>query len=201
MTIQECCGGISSDNTDITEGSTPYMIRKCINKDSWSKNNCAENCCDMDSYCIPTEQGGFCYNSNDNKYFTYRGGGRINQDGLRDESNEKFFITEVNARHQYPYMHNNEFEFETEHSRSEFDDRRYDRSYVQAKRDILNNYMENNIKNQNTDFKKDTTVVNQPFMTPTTNVILLIIIIFVVICLINYIATVNKFRRLKYMFY
>ena len=201
MTIQECCGGISSNNPDITEGSTPYMIRKCINKDKWSKNNCSDNCCDIDSYCIPTEQGGFCYNSNDNKYFTYREGGRINEDGTKDESNEKFYITEASARNQYPYMHNDDFEFETKHSRAEFDDRRYDRSYVQARRDILNNYMDYNILNQDTDYKKDTTIIDERFMTPTSNVILLIIIILIAICIINYVATINRFKRLKYLFY
>ena len=203
MTIQECCGGVKSNNADITEGSTPYMVRRCLNKNEWNKNECSNNCCDSGSYCIPTEQGGFCHNSNDNKYFRYRTGGTIDNEGSQQTENEKQFLTETEARRQYPYLHEDEFPGTRldDRSRHQFDDRRYDRSYVQAQRDLVNRYMENSIEGENTDYKKSTEYSSSTMFTPTTNVIILILVLLVVVGIINTVVMRNKMYRYRKLFF
>tara|TARA_B110000977_G_scaffold198807_1_gene284540 strand:- start:440 stop:1057 length:618 start_codon:yes stop_codon:yes gene_type:complete len=205
MTIQECCGGINSNNADITEGSTPYMIKRCLNKNEWNKNQCSSNCCDSDSYCIPTEQGGFCQNRNTNKYFRYKTGGLIDNMGIRTSTNEKQILTETEARRQYPYSHEDEFPYGrlNDVSRNQFDDRRYDRSYAQAERDIVNRYMGNQIKGTETEYKRSTEYLKEPLFkfTPMVKMIILIVILIIAISILNTVITRNKMYRFKRLFF
>ena len=71
MTYQTCCGGISSDDPNVKEGSgPPYMFRNCFAAPSseWSKTQCKNHCCNRDGggpsgnlgSCVPTEDGGYC---------------------------------------------------------------------------------------------------------------------------------------------
>ena len=144
-----CCGGISSNNRDITEGEAPYMFRKCLKTDIWNKSECNKDCC-SGGRCIATEQGGYC--KVNNRYFYYRaiGGGA---------EKEKVFLPTDEAHSQYPYKSDEEFPYGRSSSpgrpsRHEFDDRRYDRSYAQAQRDIVNRFRENTILHETSDSKE-----------------------------------------------
>ncbi len=200
MTIQECCGGIMSDNPDVTEGSVPYMIRRCMNKDEWNKTQCGDNCCDSNSHCIPTEQGGFCHDTSRNKYFRFSTGGSYNSDGIMVTDNEKQFLTENEARSQYPYSHeNNDSILFSSNNRMQFDDMRYKRSYSQARRDIVNEFMNKNILGTGKGKGKGNNNNNE-FFTPIEKIIILIVLVFICICLINYVNTTNRFNRYRKLF-
>ena len=67
MTVQTCCGGISSDDQNMNTGRMPYMIRNCYSDPEWSLISCQENCCDKNRYdggskgqCVATQDGGYC---------------------------------------------------------------------------------------------------------------------------------------------
>lgn len=191
--MTECCGGISLDNPDMKEGAlsmggVPYMIKNCIQDDSnWSRTQCNNSCCQGEGYCIPTQQGGFCHNSEENRYYRY---GTPPSGGTVKETQ---YLYEVDARRQDPYKHSNDVFSELG---SSFTSRRDERSYAQAQRDILNKFMENNIKDQDT-----TGHLNKSVFTPTTNVIILILVLVVAISIINTVITRNKMWRLKRLFY
>ena len=80
MTYQTCCGGISSDDPNVKEGSgPPYMFRNCFAAPSseWSKTQCKNHCCNRDGggsnkdlgSCVPTEDGGYWkYDDDKEKY-------------------------------------------------------------------------------------------------------------------------------------
>jgi hypothetical protein len=144
MTIQTCCGGILSNNRDVTESEAPYMFRKCLRyPEDWNKVQCSEDCCEDGGYCTTTENGGYCKDSS-NRYYYYR-------------NNEKIAISGESAHNQYPYHHSDVYPYPRHEGRHHFDDRRYDRSYAQAQKDLLNEYREYSILHQDTSLKKSIT--------------------------------------------
>ena len=196
--MTECCGGISLDNPDMKDsalamGGVPYMIKNCIEDDSnWSRTQCNNSCCGDGGYCIPTQQGGFCHNSEDNRYYRYGippSGGTVK---------ETQYLYEVDARRQTSYNHSNDLFSELGAS---FSSRRDERTYAQAQRDILNKFMENNIRDQDTQYKRSSGYLNNSALTPTTNIIILILVLVVGISIINTVITRNKRWRLKQLFY
>jgi hypothetical protein len=101
MTYQTCCGGISSDDPNVKEGSgPPYMFRNCFAAPSseWSKTQCKNHCCSKDGggpngdlgSCVPTEDGGYCKYRD--TYWKY------------DEQKEKYEIPRSDTRslQEYP---------------------------------------------------------------------------------------------------
>jgi len=197
MTIQQCCGGIPSNNPDITEGSEPYMIKRCLKTSDWNKTQCNDNCCQGSDKCVPTEQGGYCQNANERKYYRYTEAGS-------GSDKEKQFLTETEARRQYPYLHESVDTYPYGHeisSRHHFVDRRYDRSYAQAQRDIVNGFMENSILDKETDYKKSTEYLSTSMFTPTMNIIILILVILVAIGIINTVVMRNKMYRFRKLFF
>ena len=144
MTIQTCCGGILSNNRDVTESESPYMFRKCLRyPEDWNKVQCSADCCEDGGYCTSTENGGYCKDSS-NHYYYYRG-------------NEKIAISEESAHNQYPYRHSDIYPYAKHEGRHHFDDRRYDRSYAQAQKDLLNEYREYSILHQDTPSRRSLT--------------------------------------------
>ena len=196
--MSECCGGVSLNNPDMKEtalamGGVPYMIKNCIKDDSnWSRTQCNNSCCQGEGYCIPTQQGGFCHNSEENRYYRFG----IPRPG--ETVKEIQYLYEVDARRQEPYNHSNDVFSELDGS---FTSRRDERSYYEAQRDIVNRFMENSIKNQDTPYKRSTEYLNESVLTPTTNVIILILLLVVAISIINTVVTRNRTWRLKSLFY
>lgn len=194
--MSDCCGGIDRDNPDVKDTELPYMIENCIEEENkWSRAKCNGSCCPNGGYCIPTEQGGFCHNSESNKYYRY---GRDKPDGIKREIQ---YLYETDARRQYPYHHGESDEIFTRHGVHSFDDRRYDRSYAQAQRDIINKFMQNGILDQDTPYKRGTEYINESVFTPTTNVLILILVLVVAVSVINTVITRNKMYRLRKLFF
>ena len=189
MTYQTCCGGIQSNNLDITEGETPYMIRKCLSSNDWNKAECNKNCCKNGGECIPTEQGGYC--KDNDIYYDY---GRDGGQNMKDADD---------AHRQYPYRHDPEFpygRYERRYNRHEFDNRRWDRSYAQAQRNIVNRFLRNKVKYEDSDFNESSMKVFTPEKySPITKVIMLISFLFIITILLSFLAYAFKFKyKTKY---
>ena len=198
MGSQECCGGISRNNPDINGGDAPYMIEKCLkDKSNWSRANCSESCCSDGGYCSPTEQGGFCHNSDRNRYYRYI----EERNGDGNSISRPQYMYETDARRQYPYRRGEISGIPGGDGIHSFDDRRYDRSYAQAKRDIVNKFMENGIMGQDTAYKRGTEYSSDRIFTPTINVIILMLVLVVGISIINTVINRNKVYRLKRLFF
>lgn len=79
MTVQTCCGGISSDDPTMNKGRMPYMLKNCYSDPQWSLSSCQENCCDKNRYdggakgqCVATQDGGYCKYRD--RYWRYENG-------------------------------------------------------------------------------------------------------------------------------
>ena len=95
MTVQTCCGGISSDDPNMKRGRMPYMIRNCYSDPGWSLSSCQENCCDKNRYdggskgqCVATQDGGYCKYRD--RYWRYDGGSQILFPATDTRSLEKY---------------------------------------------------------------------------------------------------------------
>ena len=95
MTVQTCCGGISSDDPNMNKGRMPYMIRNCYSDPEWSLSSCQENCCDKNRYdggskgqCVATQDGGYCKYRD--RYWRYDGGSQILFPATDTRSLEKY---------------------------------------------------------------------------------------------------------------
>lgn len=197
----KCCGGISPNNKDVKKDTMPYMTERCYSKNEWDIDRCDINCCDSESYCIPTEQGGFCYNGKKNEYYRYRSGGMIDENGMRDSTNQRENLAEIGARKQYPYFGESEFPYTHNESIKHLMEGEYFIWDNFPEREIVNRKVENSIRDEETDYKKSTEYLVDPRFTPITNVIIIIILITIVIALINNIVVTNKIDKYRRLFF
>jgi len=144
MTNQTCCGGISSDDPNVKEGSgPPYMFRNCFAAQSseWSKTQCKDNCCSKDGggpngdlgSCVPTEDGGYCKYRD--TYWKY------------DDQQEKYEIPRSDTRslQEYPSDYGNIHHIEDLTIDKYYKKRMYDNTRQKVIGDMFNESMNKRI--------------------------------------------------------
>lgn len=138
--MTRCCGGIPSDNPDITESRVPYMFRDCLSESEWSKTSCDNHCCDKGTpekgTCIPTNEGGYCkYQDEYWRYNSSKEKERLSQDDAERLTKYKRGIS---------YIDNVEdLSFDKYYRK-----RLYDNTQKKVLLDLQNKRMEERIKNK-----------------------------------------------------
>ena len=146
MTVQTCCGGISSEDQNMKRGRMPYMIRNCYSdQEQWSLSSCQENCCDENRYdggskgqCVATQDGGYC--TYRDRYWRYE----------RDGSQTLFPESDTRSLQKYPSDFKDVQNVEDLTIDKYYKRRLYDSTRQKVIRDLLNEEMDRRVLSQQT---------------------------------------------------
>ena len=183
MTVQTCCGGIPSNDPNVSETSQPYMTRSCYPHDSWNVSECSMACCGSeDATCIPTSEGGYCVR--DGSFYKYlRKPGETNKERFDVNRNAIMSETDYRTRERIP-------DFPTT---NRYNEARYRDTKRQVLQDMQNEQMNVQILHQKRtgdypfiDFDYESFFDVAEWVTPVMALFVVILFMGIVITLSNY---------------